>query len=127
MKKRSVSTFALLFLACVVVAGPQCALASLNSFQDEDGSLADQNPYSKFEVDQDVDTHASGYHEIPNAFYFKKLRKRYAPNAGDTCSVVATEILIGYLATFNDCNAVSSQYLLISKEETGNQRGIECF
>ena len=49
-------------------------------------------------------------HIINNAFYFEKLTENHAENNEGTCSVIASEILLGYYDTFLNDTIVDEQY-----------------
>ena len=58
----------------------------------------------------------SNVHVINNAFYFEKLTENHAENDSGTCSVIASEILLGYYDTFLNDTIVDEQYDEPSKE-----------
>ena len=52
----------------------------------------------------------SNIHEINNSFYFENLHDYHGENDGGTCSVIASEILLGYYDTFLNDKIVDEQY-----------------
>ncbi len=56
-------------------------------------------------------------HLVSNSFYFTKLGTMHADNYQDTCSLVATEVILGYYDTFLTDKMVDEKYDIISDEK----------
>ena len=55
---------------------------------------------------------------INNSYYFEKLGNNHGLNDSGICTIIATQIILGYYDTFNNDNLVDEKYDVISIEKT---------
>lgn len=89
-----------------------------SSFKDLNGNNLNAIKITKYFKNQDKKAGnyyddveiTAGAHEIRDSFYFKKLNKRHGENTGSICSIISTEILLGYYDSFYNDEIVAEEY-----------------
>lgn len=111
-----ISIFATILTALLSVG---CVSNSYVANSNQDGiCFSDERSTNDYEHCHSTDFPNATF--ISNAFYFDKLRYNYGYNTGNTCGIIATQILLGYYDTFENDNIVDEEFDLESENTSSS-------